>query len=345
MDLLDRYLQAVKKHLPWQRQDDIIAELKANLESQLEDKEAELGRPLTALEADEWIKQLGSPIQVAAAYQPQRYLIGPAIFPTYWYVLRLATLWCTVIYSIVSAVQIFSGGIANGNEVLEAVLRLPGALITTVAWVTLIFAVIEYGITHSQTKWVPMVPPAVAWSPGNLPSFVKDPVTGKKPRSFAQAVAEAVVEFFLLVWLLLIPGHPWVLLGPGALYLQGSPFQLGPVFMQFFWCVVALSVFQLGWRCLDLARGTWQNPRQAQKNVMQVVGLIPLVLLLTVPNHAAVVLKHPALDQVRYGVTLNTINQGIYRVALIIFVIALIQTIVDFVKLGISAYRKRVGAF
>jgi hypothetical protein len=56
------------------------------------------------------------------------------------------------------------------------------------------------------------------------------------------------------------------------------------------------------------------------------------------------VLKHPALDQVRYGVTLNTINQGIYRVALIIFVIALIQTIVDFVKLGISAYRKRVGA-
>ena len=35
MELLDRYLEAVKKHLPWQRQDDIIAELRANLESQL----------------------------------------------------------------------------------------------------------------------------------------------------------------------------------------------------------------------------------------------------------------------------------------------------------------------
>jgi len=43
MELLDRYLQAVKRHLPWERQDDIIAELKANLESQLEDKESELG--------------------------------------------------------------------------------------------------------------------------------------------------------------------------------------------------------------------------------------------------------------------------------------------------------------
>jgi len=83
MELLDRYLQAVKKHLPWQRQDDIIAELKANLESQLEDKEGELGRPLTQGEAEDWLKQLGPPIQVAARYQPQRYLIGPAIFPIY----------------------------------------------------------------------------------------------------------------------------------------------------------------------------------------------------------------------------------------------------------------------
>jgi len=51
MELLDRYLQAVRKHLPWKRQDDIIAELRANLESQLEEKEAELGRSLTPMES------------------------------------------------------------------------------------------------------------------------------------------------------------------------------------------------------------------------------------------------------------------------------------------------------
>ena len=37
MEILERYLQAVKKYLPWQRQDDIIAELRANLEAQIED--------------------------------------------------------------------------------------------------------------------------------------------------------------------------------------------------------------------------------------------------------------------------------------------------------------------
>ena len=47
MDLFERYLQAVRKYLPWQRQDDIVAELRANLEAQREEREAELGRPLT----------------------------------------------------------------------------------------------------------------------------------------------------------------------------------------------------------------------------------------------------------------------------------------------------------
>jgi len=59
MELLDRYLQAVRKHLPWKRQEDIVAELRANLESQLDEKQGELGRPMTLTEAEAWIKQLG----------------------------------------------------------------------------------------------------------------------------------------------------------------------------------------------------------------------------------------------------------------------------------------------
>lgn len=79
MNLLDRYLLAVKKYLPWKRQDDILAELKANLESQLEEKQSDLGRPLTAEEMQDWLKRLGPPMMMAARYQPQQYLIGPTI--------------------------------------------------------------------------------------------------------------------------------------------------------------------------------------------------------------------------------------------------------------------------
>src|ERR1700751_175229 len=100
MDLFERYLQAVGKLLPWRRQNDIVAELRANLEAQREEREAERARPLTEAEMIDWLKQLGPPLEMAGRYQAQRYLIGPAIFPLYWKILQLAVLCASGVYGI-----------------------------------------------------------------------------------------------------------------------------------------------------------------------------------------------------------------------------------------------------
>jgi hypothetical protein len=344
MELLDRYLQAVKKHLPWDRQDDIIAELKANLESQLEDKEAELGRPLTKDEMEAWLKQIGPPMQVAGRYLPQRYLIGPAVFPMYWYVLRLACFWCLVIYSIVSVVQIFNGGIANGPGLAGAALRVPAVLMTTAAWVTLIFAAIEFGLARNPSKRGLLANAPFDWSPSALPPAETTAGYRKRPRSFAMAVTEAIFGFLFLAWLLLIPAHPWLLLGQGALYLHASPYQLAPVWIQFYWWVVGINVLQLGWRCVDLVRGSWQGPRRIQQNTIQALGLIPLVMALTSPGHAYVTLRHTALDQGVHGAHLNALNHGIYMGLLVITVIAVAHLLWEIGRLSLNVYRKRVAA-
>ena len=54
MDLLERYLQAVKFWLPGKQRHDILAELSEDIRSEIEDKEAALGRPVGSaeLEAD-----------------------------------------------------------------------------------------------------------------------------------------------------------------------------------------------------------------------------------------------------------------------------------------------------
>ena len=57
MELLERYLQAVKFWLPKEQKQDIIAELSEDLHSQIEEKEAELGRKLTAIEVEFLLKQ------------------------------------------------------------------------------------------------------------------------------------------------------------------------------------------------------------------------------------------------------------------------------------------------
>jgi len=341
MELLDRYLQAVKQHLPWQRQDDIVAELRANLEAQLEEKEGELGRPLTKGESEEWLKQLGSPLHMAARYKPHQYLIGPNIFPIYVAVLKIAATWCTIIYFIVNLALIFTGT-PNLTAVAEALIRVPWILMTTAAWVTLIFAAIDYGVSHDYLRIPALTASSSCWSPSDLPPIEAELVKGKKARSFTQTVVEVVFGFFLLAWVLLIPSNPWLLWGPAVLVWKQSPYQMGSVWMQFYWWCVALSSLQLGWRCVELLRGTWEKKRPVLQVVIKAAGMIPVILVLAVHDHATVLLKNPTLDQVRYGTTLDVINRSIYWGFLAILLITVVQLAVDVARMGLNAWRRRM---
>ncbi len=343
MDLLDRYLQAVKKHLLWQRQDDIIAELRANLESQLEDKEAALGRPLTTAEVEAWLKEIGPPIQVAARYQPQQYLIGPAIFPTYWFVLKTVFFWAAIIYSIVTAIQVFAGP-PSGTALLGAILRVPGLLMTTAAWVTLIFAAMELGATHYSGKCEVAAKYPARWSPAMLPPLEKRPAHGKRSRTYAHAVGEVIFGFLFLAWLLLIPEHPALLMGPGLAFLHASPFQLAPVWFPFFWCAVAVSIVQLGWRCGNLFSGRWQQPGPVQQIAMRVLELIPLAVLLNAKGHLLFTLKNPAVDMGTYGGALAAINKATFLAFLLICAVAVLHLTWMIGQMSVEGYRKGVSA-
>ena len=96
MELLDRYLQAVQFFLPKKQKADIIAELSEDLHSQIEEKETEFGRALTEGELEAILKRCGSPWEVASRYLPQRYLIGPTLFPAYQFFLGILLLGCVV---------------------------------------------------------------------------------------------------------------------------------------------------------------------------------------------------------------------------------------------------------
>ncbi len=347
MELLDRYLQAVKKHLPWQRQDDILAELRANLESQLEDKESELGRPLTTAEAEAWLKQIGSPLQMAARYQPQQYLIGPSLFPIYLYVLKFASLLALLVYSVVSALIIYASADANLGSVIGAILRAPGVLLNTAFWITLVFAIIEFAITRYGTSWLPAdkFPPAAGygpnWTPSDLPPVEKK-AGGKKARSYAQAVAEVIFGFLLIIWLLLIPKYPFLLLGPGIVYQHLSPFQLEPIWWQFYWWTVGLNIFQFGTKLINLLYGAWQDRQPWMTLVNKALGLIPIVILFEHPILFS--LKHPELDQQHYGSTLDLINRSVHRGLLVVFAIVVLQLLVEIGVRITNSYREQVAS-
>lgn len=324
MELLERYLQAVKKHLPRQRQDDIIAELRANLEAQLEERQAELGRALGPAEEEEWIRGLGAPVRMAAQYQPQQYLIGPALYPVYLYVLRLASMWALIIYTIVSTVTIVVGT-ASMEAVSQAVFRLPGILIQTAGWVTLVFAAIEYFAVRYPEKCPAIAGFPAKWSPSDLPPMEPPVAAGKKRRSYARAVTEVIFGFVFLAWLLLVPEYPFLMFGPAVAYFHASPFHATAVWMTFYWVVVTLNAFQLAWKCIDLLRGTWQQPDRLLEIVSKTFGLAAVLVLVTAKDGLYLVLKHPEMDRSRYGASIDSFNHGIHQVLLLMSAIVGLQ--------------------
>jgi hypothetical protein len=209
MDLVDRYVAAVKRHLPADTQDDIVNELTDDILSQIRDKEEALGRRLDLNEHEAVLKQYGHPYLLATRYRRQQYLIGPTLFPFYFPAMKIAMGLAFAVQVIVA----FSIGLGQRQpeRIVPHILRFPDIAFHIAFWVTLAFAVADH--FHPKLDFFDK------WSPRTLP-----PVTrSSRPQSYANLVLETVVNILFVGWWLSIPTFPFLMLGPAAAYLQLSP--------------------------------------------------------------------------------------------------------------------------
>ena len=144
MELFDRYLKCVGALLPSAPKADILEELSDEIYSQAEEKEAELGRPLSIDEQSAILRVLGHPLQVAMRYRNlnQRQLISPLLFPAYWLALKVIFAVVCIMQIVVATIMVLSGG--NVGQLVDAFLSLPRTLIPVFAWVTIAFAILDY---------------------------------------------------------------------------------------------------------------------------------------------------------------------------------------------------------
>ena len=77
---MQRYLLAVKKELGGKQREDITAEIESYIYDLLEERHPE-AKEIGTSELEAILKEMGAPRKVAAQYSPQRYLIGPRLFP------------------------------------------------------------------------------------------------------------------------------------------------------------------------------------------------------------------------------------------------------------------------
>jgi len=189
MELIERYLQAVNFWLPNRQAGDILAELSDDLRSQVEEQEAELGRALNESEIEATLKRCGHPMLAGGRYLPQQYLIGPALFPTYWLLIKIIFLWILIpVFLLVVGPIVF---VASSDDTLSIVGSLWGSFWITafmaLCTITVLFATLErYQVKVSLFE---------KWNPAKLPPLR----TGRRiPRS--SSIVEIVFSVLAILW-------------------------------------------------------------------------------------------------------------------------------------------------
>jgi hypothetical protein len=297
MELLDRYLYAIGKRLPARERDDIVAELADSIRSEMEEREAELGRPLTADEQSAVIKAHGHPIVAAGRYQTQRYLIGPALFPYYVNALRIALPIAIAIGAAVALV--LAAGPGGPVSQLAAFWGTVWYVVFGVFSVaTAVFALLERFSTTSEIFG--------KWDPRALP---RPSDSRRIPR--AQTAAELAFNVAAILFVLNVPGARHVLgymiVGPGVAYLTGTPFAFAPAMQVLFGALLVGWVAILLQDLILLARPEWTRLRAGTLTAQSSVLL--LAVLWVLPAHTFVVATGGASQLAQYGAAAQTLNQ------------------------------------
>lgn len=317
MELIDRYLQAVRFWLPKaQKQEELITELGEDLRSQIEEKEAELGLPLDRNEVSEILKRCGAPMLVAARLGPKRHLIGPTLYPIYIFVLKMVLLWIMVpvFVFIVGPVNVANSSGNWGTAIASTLGDLWSGLFIAAGVITLVFAVLERTHAHAAV--------ACKWDPLSLPPVRKQ----ERKTSPVHAVCQLVFGFFGLVWLLLLPQYPVLILGPASAFMKA-----GATVHTIYVPIVLLAVVAILRPAITLVRMEWAWFPPLAELVQAVLSLVLLNFVLNAAIHPPGGDWHPFVVPVP-----GPASAGYVKVAAIVNVSILISLFCAWLGLGIA---------
>ena len=289
MELLDRYLHAIEFWLPRRQRQDIIAELSEDLRSQIDEKQAELGRKLQDGEVEAVLKRCGSPLVVASRYLPQQYLIGPTLFPIYRFVLVVLVLGCVIPRSLIWL------GFLIADPVHRSYLHMENLLATVLYFAfftTLAFAIIERSGIKLQVL--------DTWNPRKLPP-VRDPNRISRFGSLCEIAANAVfaVWFVSIFW------------SRSPVDLYGAKITLAPVWQLFFWSSLVIWAANIAIAAVNLFHPYWTRVRASLRLLFDGLGAGLFCWLLKAQILMGI--SAPSLPISRAVVLTNLINQLMAR--------------------------------
>jgi hypothetical protein len=192
--IVDRYVHAVRCLLPRNQRDDIASELRAILQSQLDDEETLRQRPLSDDEVREILREYGHPRKVASGYGSRRYLIGPEVFPYY----VMGVKFVLGLMGVITLFMVLLTAFMSENRFVADVADTLGTMVV-VGIVNLAIVTFVFASVGSMAAWRD----DPDWNPEDLPD--PDPPALKR----SDVIGSLVSLTFLLAWWLGINRLLW----------------------------------------------------------------------------------------------------------------------------------------
>jgi hypothetical protein len=293
MNLIDRYIAELGKHLPMKNRTDIQKEIRSTLEDMLQDRSQKAGCEASEQMIVELLKEYGNPEDVAASYLPERTLIGPQLYPIF-------SLVCWIALSVLAAVLLITMGIGlisthlTAMEMLKGVgnliLEMASSLIAAFGWIVVTFMILErvFGLKEVRVKvkgkileHIPGIQletqeEKAAWDPRDLPQ-VED------VEKFS--IPGLVAEIGFMIALVMFNFFPQVI-GFGFLLNNNWTFLqlLSESFFQYMPYINGLWGLQIILNLILLRQGRWQIPTRWLRFGLTVLGIVLAAMMLAGPD-------------------------------------------------------------
>ncbi|XOV78481.1 MAG: hypothetical protein ACFHVJ_16255 [Aestuariibacter sp.] len=292
-NLIENYLTAVESHLT-DNQEDILQELRSNIEATIEAKEEESDSTLSEAEIAEVLKRFGHPLKAASQFNEQQYLIGPGLYLPYLQVMKFSLFGVIGIQAIMMVVQRM---IADGHS-LSFTGLLSGIVETGIMvaiMVTLTFAVMEY--YGQKLSWYS------SWNP--LQTLKNQRVAADRQDAITNVISDSVLFLWWNDWF----GFKSVLPFPNDFPITASDIY-GAVFLP----VNILLIISLLFYSWQLLNNAWDKYSIAIAVVIDIATLVILGYMLSARNYFTTIESTPELS-----LMLERINFSASMIIIVIF--------------------------
>ncbi len=323
MEIIERYVYAVVSKLPENQRDDIREEIKTLIEDMKEkypsdDEETKVKKILV---------ELGDPNLLAERYRgTKRYIIGPKNYNQYMFILKIVLGSILIAITVASLIQvIFVSDSGFFSHMASYISSLFYGLLQGFAWVTIIFAIMEYQgvvVGENQNK---------TWSLKSLP---------KIPNKNAKiSRLESILGIlFLTIFTFVLYFFPEIL---GFYIVEEGIKTVIPIFNLNHWesvSILLLVIFLIGItrEVLKLIYGKWNIKLSIYYTILSLVSLILIVVFFINPhvwnNNFITEIKEVMNIENGFDVSLIKIKSIIIWVFVILNVVDIISVIYKGVK-------------